>query len=171
MSALDVRLAALATRIGNYLRDSISPRLTTWVKLAADGPSGTNSNTAVSSGLSFTAVAGKTYIVDLVGGFTAAATTTGISITLNGPNDMVVTGLVVHHATTTQTLTGHEQVADAASPQASSGVRAAATMTPVRGRWIVETPTGGTVTLEYKPEVNSSAVVLKKPSALGYLAI
>ena len=83
-----------------------------------------------------------------------------------------VFGLAMHHAATTQTLTGHEQVADAATPQATSGVRAASTQTPIQAGWIVEIGAGGgTVTLQYKSEVSSSAVVLKKPSALGYMAI
>lgn len=167
---LNQRLVALAGAIRDKI-NLLTPRLTTWVRLGADGPSSSSSSTYVASGLSFPCVAGATYIVDFVGGFTSAATTTGISLVLNGPGTPVVGGLVVHHATTTQTLTGHEQVADAASPQASSGVRATATYVPVRGHWIIETPTAGTVTLEYRPEVNSSAIVMKKPSALGWLRI
>jgi RsiW-degrading membrane proteinase PrsW (M82 family) len=170
MSALDVRLAALATRIGNYLRDTVLPRCETWVKLAADTASN-STVTGASSGLSFTAVANKTYVVRLIGSFTAAATTTGIGLQLVIPSGTVF-GQAVHQATTTQTLTGHEQVASGATPQSSSGVRAAATATPIFAEWIIEIgATGGTVTLQFKSEVASSAVVLKKPTALGYLAI
>jgi hypothetical protein len=169
---LEARVAALATQIGNYIRDSIKPRLMTWVKLAADGGSASNVNTPVDSGLGFQALANTTYIVELVGSFTSAATTTGIGAQLAVPTGAVVMGQAVHQATTTQTLTGHEQVASAATPQATSGVRAAATQTPIFGRWIVQIgATAGLVELWYKTEVNSSAVVLKKPSALGYVAI
>lgn len=168
---LEARIAALATSVGNYIRDSIRPRLVTWVKLAADTGQATNSNNAVNSGLQFAAAANTTYVVEFVGAFTSAATTTGIGLQLDIPSGNVW-GLVEHHAATTQTLTGHEQVADNATPQATSGVRAASTATPVVGRWIVEVgATGGAVVLMFKPEVNSSAVVLKKPSALGYVAI
>lgn len=163
---LEARMAALATRIGNYLRDTITPRAGQSVKLGADTGQSTNSNNAITSGLQFAALANKTYLVEFVGAFTAAATTTGIGLQLDIPSG-AVWGLVEHHSATTQTLTGHEQVADNATPQASSGVRAAATSTPVVGRWIVEIgATPGNVILMFKPEVNSSAVVLKKPSAL-----
>lgn len=167
MASLQTRLGLLATAIANQIRDT----RTKWVKLAADTASNSNPNSPSSSGLSFPCEAGATYIVDFVGGFTAAATTTGLGLQLDGPGTPVVAGLMLHHAATTQTLTGHEQVADAATPQSSSGVRAAATLTPVRARWIIETPTAGTVTLQFKTEVNASAVVLKRPSALGYLKI
>jgi hypothetical protein len=171
MSALDVRLAALATRIGNYLRDSITPRIRTWVKLAADATQSTNVNQYQATSLTFTAAPNTTYIVELVGSFLSAATTTGIALALDIPSGTVF-GQGIHQATTTQTLTGMEQVADAVAVQSSSGVRAAATQSPIFARWVVEIgATGGTVTLTYKTEVNASGVTLKKPTALGYLAI
>lgn len=171
MSALDVRLAALATRIGNYLRDTVLPRCETWVKLAADTASNTTV-TGANTTLTFNALANRTYVVRLIGSFTAAATTTGIGLQLTLPAGATVFGQAVHQATTTQTLTGHEQVASGATPQSSSGVRAAATATPIFAEWIIEIgATAGAVTLQIKSEVAGSGVVLKKPSALGYLAI
>lgn len=169
MATLQARLEALAGAIRDKI-NLITPRLETWVKLAADTASNTTV-TGASSGLSFTAVAGKTYVVRLIGSFTAAATTTGIGLQLVTPSGTVF-GQVVHQANTTQTLTGHEQVASGATPQATSGVRAAATQSPIYAEWIIEIgATGGTVTLQFKSEVAGSGVVLKKPTALGYLAI
>lgn len=169
---LEQRISALATQIGNYIRDSIKPRLWTWVKLAADGGSASNVNNPVDSGLGFQAAANTTYIVECLGSFTSAATTTGIALQLSLPAGAVVMGLAIHRSATAQSLTGHEQVASAATPEATSGVRAAATQLPIFARWIVQIgATAGLVELFYKTEVNSSAVVLKKPTALGYLAI
>lgn len=166
MATLQTRLEALATAIANQIRDTRMK----WVKLAAD----TSANTTVTGAnttLTFTGVANKTYIVQFIGAFQAAATTTGIGLQLDIPSGAVF-GQAVHQAATTQTLTGHEQVADAATPQASSGVRAANTPTPITADWIVEIGvTGGPVTLQIKSEVAASGVLLKKPSALGYLAI
>lgn len=169
--SLASRISDLATAVRNKF-NAITPRLTTWVKLAADTAANTNSNSAANTTLTFNALANTTYIVDFIGAFQSAATTTGIGLQLDVPAGAIVYGLPIHHANATQTLTGHEQVADAATVQATSGVRAINTPIPVRSRWIVEVgANAGAVTLQYKPEVNSSGVLLKKPSALGYRAI
>lgn len=169
MATLQARLEALAGAIRDKI-NLITPRLETWVKLAADTAANTTV-TGVNTTLTFTGVANKTYRVSFIGAFQAAATTTGIGLQLVIPSGIVY-GQGVHQATTTQTLTGHEQVATGATPQSSSGVRAANTPTPIFAEWIVEIgATGGPVTLQIKSEVAASGVLLKKPSALGYLAI
>lgn len=144
----------------------------TWIKLASDGSSTTSNSVYTASALTFTATANTTYIIELNGSFQTAATTTGISVVLDIPSGVVM-GNFMHHAAAAQTLTGIEQVADNASPQTgTSGVRAANVQTSMLGRWIIEIgASGGAVTLMYRSEVSGSAVILKKPTALGYQAI
>lgn len=140
-----------------------------WSKLAADV---SNSTVTLATGnLSFTAVASTTYLVQFYGTFQSAATTTGIAVALDIPSGSV-TGQVIHSITAT---TGNfmEQIADAATTGATTGVRAATTNVPIRGWWIIAVGvTGGTVTLQFRSEVATSAVTLKSGlCALGYRAI
>lgn len=130
----------------------------TFAKLAADQ---TNSTvTLAGSGLSFTAAANTTYMVELIGAFTAAATTTGIAVALDIPSGSVV-GQVYHPISATASGST-EQIADNATTGATTGVRAAATLVPIGGQWIVAVgATGGTVQLTFRSEVAGSAVVLK----------
>lgn len=141
----------------------------TWAKLAADVANSTT--TLATSGLSFTAVANTTYLVEVMGAFTAAATTTGIALALDIPSGSVI-GLSLHPSTATA-LVGNEQIADNATTGATTGVRAANTNVPILARFIVAVgATGGTVALNFRSEVASSAVTLKAGlTALGYTAI
>lgn len=137
----------------------------TWQKLAADQTNSTNA--LISSGLSFTALANTTYLVDLVATFTSAATTTGIAVALDIPSGSV-SGMAEHPISATAT-NSVEQNADNATTGATTGVRAAATNVPIFGRWIVAVgATGGPVALTFRSEVAASAVVLKGAlTALG----
>jgi hypothetical protein len=131
----------------------------TWQRLNADV---SNSTAALSAatGLAFTAAANTAYLVEVMGTFQSAATTTGISLALDIPSGSV-SGIMLHMASTTA-VTGSEQVADSATAAASSGARAVATNTPMLARFIVTVgPVSGPVQLQFRSEVAASAVTLK----------
>jgi hypothetical protein len=131
----------------------------TWQKLAADVANSTTTLAAV-TGLSFTGAANTTYLVEVVGTFQSAATTTGIALALDIPSGSV-SGLNVHPSSATA-LTGTEQIADIATTGATTGVRAAATNVPIMARFIVAVgATGGPVQLQFRSEVAASAVTMK----------
>lgn len=136
-----------------------------WVILGSDF---TNSTvTPNDCGISFTVEASKTYVVELVGIFQAAATTTGIGLALDLPSGTVV-GLVQAELAA-QTAGFNAQIADAAPVSATSGARAANTNGPVSARWIVSVGvTGGTTTLKMRSEIAASLVTLKAGTALSF---
>ena len=141
-----------------------------FVKLASDV-----ANSAVTladvTGMQFTAVANTTYLVDLTGTFQAAAATTGVAVALFIPSGQVA-GQALHPVSTTAS-NSIEQIASGATTGVTTGVRAAATNTPVWGRWIVTVgATGGTVKLQFRSEVAASAVTMKAAlTALGWRSI
>jgi len=131
----------------------------TWQKLAADTANSTTTPAAV-TGLSFTATANTTYLVEVFGTFQSAATTTGIALALDIPSG-TVSGQVIHPSSATA-LTGTEQIADNATSGATTGVRAAATNVPILASFIVAVgATGGPVQLQFRSEIAASAVTMK----------
>jgi len=117
------------------------------------------------SGMSFTAIANKTYIVELVGRFQSVITTTGIGLALDIPSG-TITGSVQNELAAT-TATFHAQIADAAVVSATSGVRANNTNAPILGKWLVLIGgTGGTVQLMLRSEIATSAVTLQSPDTI-----
>jgi hypothetical protein len=142
----------------------------TWQKLTADVANSTTTLAPV-TGLSFTAIANMTYLVEIIGAFQSAATTTGIALALDIPSGSVV-GQVL--ATTSGTATGAtEQIADNATTGATTGVRAVNTNTPVTARFVVAVgATGGAVQLQFRSEIAASAVTMKAAlTAMGRRAI
>jgi hypothetical protein len=137
-----------------------------WTKLAADVANSTVTLAPV-TGLSFTALANTTYLVELIGTFQSAATTTGIALALDIPSGSV-SGLLLHPTSGTA-LGGTEQIADNASTGATTGVRAANSNVAVTARWIIAIgATGGAVQLQFRSEVAASAVTMKAAlTALG----
>ena len=130
-----------------------------WLKLAADVSNSTTTLANV-TGLSFTALANTTYLVDVIGTFQSAATATGIALALDIPSGSV-SGQIIHPASAT-TLTGTEQITDAATTGATTGVRSAATNVPILATFIVAIgATGGAVQLQFRSEVAASAVTMK----------
>ncbi len=130
-----------------------------WTKLAADV-----ANSAVTlapvTGLSFTAAANTTYLVDVIGAFQSAATTTGIALALDIPSGSIIGRSA--HTTSATGMASCEQIADNATTGATTGVRAAATNVPIEGRFVVAVgATGGTVQLQFRSEVAASAVTMK----------
>lgn len=129
-----------------------------WQKLAGDVANSTTTLAAV-TGLSFAATADTTYLVELVGTFQAAASTTGIAVALDIPSGSV-SGLNVHM--TGSTFGGTEQVADNTTIGVSSAVRASNVNVPILASFIVAVgATGGTVQLQFRSEVAASAVTMK----------
>lgn len=131
----------------------------TWQKLAADVANSTTTLAAV-TGLSFTAVANTTYLVEVIGAFQSAATTTGIAVALDIPSGSVI-GQVLPNISAT-TVGAIEQIADNATTGATTGVRAANTNIPITARFVVAVgATGGNVQLQFRSEVSASAVTMK----------
>jgi hypothetical protein len=130
-----------------------------WLKLAADVSNSTTTLANV-TGLSFNGAANTTYVVDVIGTFQSAASTTGIALALDIPSGSV-SGQVIHPSSGTA-LTGTEQIADAATTGATTGVRAVATNVPIMATFIVAVgATGGPVQLQFRSEVAASAVTMK----------
>jgi hypothetical protein len=137
-----------------------------WTKLTADVANSTVTLASV-TGLSFTAIANTTYLVELFGAFQSAATTTGMALALDIPSGSV-SGVMLHPTSATA-LGGTEQISDAATTGATAGVRAANTNVAITARWIIAIgATGGTVQLQFRSEVAGSAVTVKAGlTALG----
>ncbi|GAA3738653.1 hypothetical protein GGR91_001825 [Sphingorhabdus rigui] len=131
----------------------------TWSKLTADVANNTITP-AAATGLSFAAAANTMYLVELIGTFQSAAATTGIALALDIPSG-AVSGMTVHPASAT-TLTGTEQIADAVTTGATTGVRVGATNIAIRANFIVSIgATAGQVQLLFRSEIAGSAVTLK----------
>jgi len=143
----------------------------TWKKLASNSTVSTTAYANV-SGLSFSATANTTYIVEVFGAYQTAATTTGIALALDVPAGATVIGRVIVNTSATAMI-GLEQVADATATGVSTGVRAANTNTPIWAKWIVSIGgTAGTVQLMQRSEVAASNTVLQANiTALGYRTI
>lgn len=131
----------------------------TWIKLAADVVNNTVTH-AAATGLSFAAAANTMYLVELIGTFQSAIATTGIAVALDIPSGTVA-GMAVHPSNATM-LTGTEQIADAVTTGATTGVRAGNTNIPIRANFVVSVgATAGQVQLLFRSEIAGSAVTLK----------
>ena len=131
----------------------------TWQKLSADVPNSTVTLAPV-TGLSFTAIANTTYLVEVFGTFTSAATTTGIALALDIPSGAIAGQLI--HPTTATSLGGTEQISDNATTGATTGVRAANANVPIFATFIVAIgASGGTAQLQFRSEIAASAVTMK----------
>lgn len=131
----------------------------TWQKLSADVANSTVTLASV-TGLSFTAIANTTYLVEVVGTFQAAATTTGIALALDIPSGAIAGQTI--HPTTATSIGGTEQIIDAATTGATTGVRAANANVPIRASFIIAIgATGGTIQLQFRSEIAASAVTMK----------
>lgn len=131
----------------------------TWIKLAADVANSTVTP-AAATGLSFAAAANTMYLVELIGTFQSASATTGIALALDIPSG-AVSGMTVHPSSGTS-LAGTEQIADAVTTGATTGVRAGATNVAIRANFIVSVgATAGQIQLLFRSEIAASAVTLK----------
>lgn len=131
----------------------------TWQKLSADVSNSTVTLAPI-TGLSFTALANTTYLIEVVGTFQVAAVTTGIAVALDIPSGTIAGQIM--HPTTATSLGGTEQIADNATTGATTGVRAANTNVPIFATYIVSIgATGGAVQLQFRSEIAASAVTMK----------
>jgi hypothetical protein len=142
----------------------------TWLKLGSNVANSTTALAAV-TGLSFTAAANTTYLVEVIGAFQSAATTTGMAIALDIPSGSIIGQARVNISATA--MTALEQIADNATTGVSTGVRAVAANVPVTGKFLVAIgATGGTVQLQFRSEVAASAITMQANlTALGYRVI
>lgn len=131
----------------------------TYVKLASNSTVSTTAFANV-TGMSFVALANTTYLVEVIGAYQTAATTTGIGLALDIPSGSVVGMNIV--STSATALGGTEQIADATTTGATTGVRALNTNTPIIARWVVAIgATPGTVQLMQRSEIAGSNTVLQ----------
>jgi hypothetical protein len=131
----------------------------TWQKLAADVANNTTTLTAV-TGLSFEAAENTTYLVEVIGAFQSATTTTGVALALDIPSGTVIGQMLA--ASSPSTTGSTEQIADNATTGTTTGVRAANTNTPISARFVVAVgATGGAVQLMLRSEIASAAVTMK----------
>ncbi|MES2904011.1 MAG: hypothetical protein V4696_07485 [Pseudomonadota bacterium] len=142
----------------------------TWTKLLLDSVNATVTLANV-TGLSFTGTALTTYLVEAAMPAQTAATTTGIALALDVPAGATVWGLGIHAVSATA-VGSAEQISDAATTGATTGVRAANTATLYVGKWLaVIGATGGTVQLQMRSEIAASAATLKAGGIFGWRAI
>jgi len=141
-----------------------------WIKLASNSTVSTTAYTNV-TGMSFTATANTTYLIQVFGAYQTAATTTGIGLTLDIPSGSIIGQVAVNTSATA--LGGIEIIADAASTGATTGVRAINTNTPIQGFFVVAIGvTGGTVQLRQRSEIAASNTVLQANlTIMGYRTI
>lgn len=131
------------------------------VTLANDQAFSTTTLTNV-TGMSIALAANTDYIIDLVGSFQSAATTTGIALALNvGGTVTRIAGMVTHPISAT--ASGEcAQEANNAVTGATTGVRATAVPVFLEGKWFVRMgATGGNAQLVCRSEIASSAVTLQ----------
>lgn len=142
----------------------------TYIILASNSTVSTTAYATV-TGMSFTALANTTYLIQVFGAYQSAATTTGIGLTLDIPSGSIIGDNVVHTSATA--LGGVEIIADNASTGASTGVRAANTNTPIRAFFVVAVGvTGGTIQLKQRSEIAASNTVLQAAiTIMGYRTI
>ena len=142
----------------------------TWTKLASNSTVSTTAYANV-TGMSFTATANTTYLVDIMGAYQTAATTTGIGLTMTIPSGTIIGYNIV--LTSATAVGGTEVIASGASTGATTGVRAINTNTPIRAKFVIAVGvTGGTVQLQQRSEVAASNTVLQAGlTIMGYRVI
>lgn len=150
--------------------DTVTGDNWTWIKLTADI---TNSTTTLANVTNFTfvALANTTYLIDIMATFQSVALTTGIALAINIPSGSVSS--FFEHAISVTATNPIEQITDAAAIAATTGVRAINTNVPLIGKAIVAVgATGGTVALQFRSEVATSAVTMKAAlTAMGFRII
>lgn len=138
------------------------------------GSNSTVSTTAFANvtGLSFSALANTKYLITLNGAYQTAATTTGIGLALDIPTGATIIGNNIV-LTSSTAVGGTEQIADATTTGATTGVRALNTNTPIQCFWIVSVGgTAGTIQLMQRSEIAASNTVLQATlTVMGYRTI
>ena len=138
-----------------------------WIKLSANSVVSSTSFTAVSE-LSFLAKPNTTYLVKVLGEYSNAASTTGMTLSLDIPSGSVI-GIELTTPTAT-TVEGTGQNGDSNTLGTNGGVPGTNTNTPISAEWVVVVgATAGNITLLQKSSVAASATTLKASLTLmGY---
>ena len=135
------------------------------VKLAAD-VTNTTTTLADTTGLSFTAAANTTYLIEIWVTYTTAATTTGINLSVNGPaTPTSISFLRFTGLSTNAGAVSNFNAYDAGTANASalSGVN-----TAIVEAVLANAGTSGTFILRFASEVATSAVTIKAGSTLRF---
>ena len=146
------------------------PTVPTYIKLSSNATNNAVTFTNVGD-LSFTALASKTYLIELRGAYKTAATTTGIGVALDIPSGTIIGQFVTNVSATG--LGGSAQVLDNTTKGATTGVQVLNENTPILGWWIVNTSTtGGTIQLKMRSEIAASLCTLVSGlTVLSYIEI
>lgn len=114
-----------------------------------------------------TLAANTDYMIELIGSFESAATTTGIGLALNVGGTVTRIAGQVQHATSATAVGNCTQEANNAVTGATSGVRAISVSIVLEGKWFIRMgATGGDAQLRCRSEIASSAVTLHEGTRL-----
>ena len=134
----------------------------TSVSLSADQAFSATAIADVTNMPTLALAANTDYMIELIGSFTSAATTTGIGVCLNvGGTVTRISGTATHPVSATA-VAACSQEANNAVTGATTGVRATGVPVFLRGFWHVRMgATGGNCQLRCRSEIASSAVTLQ----------
>lgn len=136
------------------------------VKLANDQAFSTTTLSNV-TGMTFTAAANTDYMVELLGSFQSAATTTGIGLAFNVGGTVTRISGQANHPVSATAQGSCAQEANNAVTGATTGVRATGVPVALEGIWHIRMgATGGTAQLLCRSEVAGSAVTLHAGTAI-----
>jgi hypothetical protein len=139
----------------------------TVVKLSADQAFSTTTIADVTNMPVIALAANTDYIIELIGSFQSAATTTGIGLCLNvGGTVTRISGSVVHPVSATAPGSCSQEANNAVTG-ATTGVRAIGVPVSLQGLWHVRMgATGGNAQLRCRSEIAASAVTLHAGTVL-----
>ena len=130
------------------------------VRLQAD-VSNSTVNYADCTGLGFQLAANAHYAFEFTGAYTAAASTTGLQLALNGPaQSFFAAAFEVHETATTR----RSACASAYDSGVNGTASAGATLMPFSIRGNVSTTAAGLLVVRFRSEVAASAVTIKRGS-------
>jgi hypothetical protein len=116
---------------------------------------------ADATGLALALAADRTYLVDALIAFQAAAITTGLAVAFTLPAGASIVGAYLHNSTTTTFQGSYNNASGAVAANTSDSGAAAADLALI-GRWVIKTGgTAGNAQLQFRSEVAGSAITLK----------
>jgi hypothetical protein len=144
----------------------------TVVKLSADQAFSATTIADVTNMPVIALAANTDYVIELIGSFQSAATTTGIGLCLNVGGTVTRISGSVNHPVSATALGSCSQEANNAVTGATTGVRATGVSVSLQGRWHVRMgATGGNAQLRCRSEIAASAVTLHAGTALRATAL
>ena len=144
----------------------------TVVKLSADQAFSATTIADVTNMPVIALAANTDYVIELIGSFQSAATTTGIGLCLNVGGTVTRISGIVDHPVSATASGSCSQEANNAVTGATTGVRATGVPVFLRGKWHVRMgATGGNAQLRCRSEIAASAVTLHAGTALRATAL